>query len=78
MGWVAKNAVGQSSGVWSSWDSDRFEYIEGWVIEGAVGVKGKWVENRKVVIIVNIYGPSESWEKIKLWNGILEWMELRY
>lgn len=43
-----------------------------WTVGSAVGVKGKCVSSGKLVGIVNVYGPGETRDKIRLWCLILE------
>lgn len=60
----------QSRGILSLWNSKKFETVDVWAVQGAVGVEGKWLSSGKSLGIVNIYGPKESSEKIRLWNDL--------
>ncbi|XP_071740419.1 uncharacterized protein [Rutidosis leptorrhynchoides] len=65
---VQKEKVGNSGGQLIIWDKNCFEASSVFNFDCAIGVKGVWKDNQKVINILNIYGPHDDASKIKLWD----------
>ncbi|XP_071719209.1 uncharacterized protein [Rutidosis leptorrhynchoides] len=63
---------GRSGDILSVWDPTMFVKERIWCGDHYVIVKGKWVQAEGLFFVVNIYGPQDMAEKLRLWNFLLE------
>ncbi|XP_071693068.1 uncharacterized protein [Rutidosis leptorrhynchoides] len=66
---------GRSGGIISLWDPNVFLKDQIWCGDNYVIIKGKWTRAVGTFFIINIYGPQDHGEKIRLWNFLATFKE---
>ncbi|KAL8493332.1 hypothetical protein ACS0TY_024521 [Phlomoides rotata] len=66
--WVYRDAEGRSGGLISIWNSGVFSKSSSWHTKGLLVVKGRWLEDSSVMLILNVYAPCNTTEKVQLWE----------
>nr|GEU75271.1 RNA-directed DNA polymerase, eukaryota, reverse transcriptase zinc-binding domain protein [Tanacetum cinerariifolium] len=76
---VDHEAVGNSGGIFCVWDPNMFKKINDTVSDYFTMVRGMWVPNGKMLLIISVYAPQELIEKrmlldylslvISIWEG---------
>lgn len=64
------DAVGNSSGILTVWDSSLFKLQRSFSHEGLVSVYGLWLGNNTKLGIINVYAPQNITCKKELWGRI--------
>ncbi|XP_071699688.1 uncharacterized protein [Rutidosis leptorrhynchoides] len=75
---IQKEKVGNSGGQLLIWDSRFFEAKSVIRLDCVIGVLGIWRENCNPINILNIYGPHDDANKIKLWESINKILDGRH
>ncbi|GKE77824.1 RNA-directed DNA polymerase, eukaryota, reverse transcriptase zinc-binding domain protein, partial [Tanacetum coccineum] len=66
--YVYSEAVGNSGGILCVWDPNMFKKINDTVSNYFTMVRGVWVPNGKMLLIISVYAPQELSEKKMLWD----------
>ncbi|GJW59203.1 RNA-directed DNA polymerase, eukaryota, reverse transcriptase zinc-binding domain protein [Tanacetum coccineum] len=66
--YVYSEAVGQSGGILSVWDPNKFQKLNHTISDYCTLVRGVWVPNGRKLLIISIYAPQELSEKRTLWD----------
>nr|GEZ73764.1 RNA-directed DNA polymerase, eukaryota [Tanacetum cinerariifolium] len=66
--YVYSEAVGQSGGILSVWDPNKFQKLNHTISDYCTLVGGVWVPNGRNLLIILIYAPQELSEKSTLWD----------
>ncbi|GJR65771.1 RNA-directed DNA polymerase, eukaryota [Tanacetum coccineum] len=66
--YVHSASVGNSGGILCVWDSNSFMKLNATVSDYFVMVRGTWVTNGKMLLIISVYAPQELTEKKLLWD----------
>ncbi|GJU18148.1 RNA-directed DNA polymerase, eukaryota [Tanacetum coccineum] len=66
--YVYSALVGNSGGILFVWDSNSFMKINATISDYFVMVRGTWVTNGKVLLIISVYAPQDLTEKKMLWD----------
>nr|GEW52503.1 RNA-directed DNA polymerase, eukaryota [Tanacetum cinerariifolium] len=66
--YVHSASVGNSCGILCVWDTNSFMKLNATVSDYFVMVRGTWVTNGKVLLIISLYAPQELTEKKLLWD----------
>ncbi|GKD94756.1 RNA-directed DNA polymerase, eukaryota, reverse transcriptase zinc-binding domain protein, partial [Tanacetum coccineum] len=61
-------SVGNSGGILCVWDLRVFHKDNSTVSDYFVMVRGEWIQNGKIILIISIYAPQELNEKKMLWD----------
>ncbi|GKA60514.1 RNA-directed DNA polymerase, eukaryota, reverse transcriptase zinc-binding domain protein, partial [Tanacetum coccineum] len=61
-------SVGKSGGIPCVWDSNSFKKLNSTVSDYFVMIRGNWVSNGKLLLIISVYAPQELSEKKLLWD----------
>ncbi|GKB54739.1 RNA-directed DNA polymerase, eukaryota [Tanacetum coccineum] len=62
------DSVGNSGRILCVWDSNTFMKLNATVSDYFVMIRGKWVTNGKLLLIISVYAPQELTEKKLLWD----------
>ncbi|XP_071728625.1 uncharacterized protein [Rutidosis leptorrhynchoides] len=68
---IQKEKVGKSGGQLLIWDTNYFDASNIIVFDCVIGVRGKWIASGEEINILNVYGPHEDNNKIRLWNSLV-------
>lgn len=68
--WEADLADGNSGGVISIWDKEKFQKVSAWSMKGVVAVNGIWLELGCRCTILNVYAPNVSTLRGELWDQL--------
>ncbi|GKD71178.1 RNA-directed DNA polymerase, eukaryota, partial [Tanacetum coccineum] len=66
--YVYSEAVGQSGGILSVWDPNKFQKLNHTISDYCTLVRGVWVPNGRKLLIISIYAPQELSKKRNLWD----------
>nr|GEV75170.1 RNA-directed DNA polymerase, eukaryota [Tanacetum cinerariifolium] len=66
--YVHSASVGNSGGILCVWDNNLFMELNATVSDYFVMVRGTWVTNSKVLLIISVYAPQELTEKKLIWD----------
>nr|GEY33682.1 RNA-directed DNA polymerase, eukaryota [Tanacetum cinerariifolium] len=66
--YVYSEDVGNSGGILCVWDPNMFKKINDTVSDYFTMVRGMWVPNGKMLLIISVYAPHELSEKRMLWD----------
>ncbi|GKE43791.1 RNA-directed DNA polymerase, eukaryota, partial [Tanacetum coccineum] len=66
--YVYSPSVGYSGGILSVWEPRVFRKDNATVSDYFVMVRGEWIPNGKMILIISIYAPQELSEKKMLWD----------
>ncbi|GKC54471.1 RNA-directed DNA polymerase, eukaryota, partial [Tanacetum coccineum] len=66
--YVYSSSVGYSGGILCVWDPKMFHKDNATVSDYFVMVRGKWIPNGRMILIISIYAPQELSEKKMLWD----------
>ncbi|XP_071740139.1 uncharacterized protein [Rutidosis leptorrhynchoides] len=69
-GFIQKEKVGKPGGLLLIWNNNEFVAEQSFTGDHYIAVMGKWVGKDEVSIIVNLYGPHEDSNKLKLWTSL--------
>ncbi|XP_071686888.1 uncharacterized protein [Rutidosis leptorrhynchoides] len=67
---IQKEKVGKSGGLLLIWDTNVFVAVESIISDFYVAIKERWKGWDVESIIVNVYGPHEDANKLKLWLSL--------
>ncbi|GJY46578.1 RNA-directed DNA polymerase, eukaryota [Tanacetum coccineum] len=65
---MAGDSVGNSGGILCVWDSNSFMKVNATVSDYFVMIRGNWVTNGKLLLIILVYASQELTEKKLLWD----------
>ncbi|XP_071695540.1 uncharacterized protein [Rutidosis leptorrhynchoides] len=65
---IQQEMVGKSGGQLLIWDKQEFEAPDVIKEDHVVGVRGKWIGNDSIIIVLNVYRPHDDIKKQKLWD----------
>ncbi|GKU94766.1 hypothetical protein SLEP1_g8212 [Rubroshorea leprosula] len=73
--WVAKDAVGMSSGLACFWNSKVIKATR--ILEGEnfIGIEGLWCPDNEQIILINVYSPCQLPGKRVLWTELRSLIE---
>ncbi|XP_071712590.1 uncharacterized protein [Rutidosis leptorrhynchoides] len=69
-GFIQKEMVGKSGGMLLIWDTNEFVAEQNVINEFYIAVKGKWKGRDDDTFIVNVYGPQDDANKMKMWASL--------
>ncbi|XP_071687253.1 uncharacterized protein [Rutidosis leptorrhynchoides] len=67
---LQKEMVGKSGGQLIIWDSTLFIATDSYICDHFIGVRGKWASNGAPCIFINVYGPHNDPDKIRMWDSL--------
>ncbi|XP_071718212.1 uncharacterized protein [Rutidosis leptorrhynchoides] len=67
---IQKEKVGKSGGLLLIWDTNEFVAVESIISDFYIAIKGRWKGQDVESIIVNVYGPHEDANKLKMWLSL--------
>ncbi|XP_071740121.1 uncharacterized protein [Rutidosis leptorrhynchoides] len=62
--------VSKSGGQLIIWDSTLFKVTDSFIYDYFIGVRGNWVCNGAPCILINVYGPHNDPNKIRMWDSL--------
>ncbi|GKB15889.1 RNA-directed DNA polymerase, eukaryota [Tanacetum coccineum] len=62
------DSVGNSGGILCVWDPNSFKKLNTTISDYFVMIRGNWVNNGKLLLIISVYAPQEFSEKKLLWD----------
>ncbi|GJU76449.1 RNA-directed DNA polymerase, eukaryota, reverse transcriptase zinc-binding domain protein [Tanacetum coccineum] len=65
---VHSDSVGNSGGILCVWDPNSFKKLNTTISDYFVMIRGNWVNNGKLLLIISVYAPQEFSEKKLLWD----------
>ncbi|GJU15174.1 RNA-directed DNA polymerase, eukaryota, partial [Tanacetum coccineum] len=65
---VHSDSVGNSGGILCVWDPNSFKKLNTTISDYFVMIRGNWVNNGKLFLIISVYAPQEFSEKKLLWD----------
>ncbi|GJR68405.1 RNA-directed DNA polymerase, eukaryota, reverse transcriptase zinc-binding domain protein [Tanacetum coccineum] len=69
-------ASGRSGGLASIWDPNAFSKVNEFHFEHLLIVEGIWIASQTQCFMINVYAPQDDSKKEKLWNDILDFMNM--
>ncbi|GKA57735.1 RNA-directed DNA polymerase, eukaryota [Tanacetum coccineum] len=69
--YVYSPSVGNSGGILCVWDPRVFRKDNSTISDYFVMVRGEWIPNGKMILIISIYAPKELSEKKMLWDYLI-------
>ncbi|GJZ69585.1 RNA-directed DNA polymerase, eukaryota [Tanacetum coccineum] len=66
--YVHSDSVGNSGGILCVWDPNSFVKLSATVSDYFVILRGNWVSNGKLLLIISMYAPQELAEKKLVWD----------
>ncbi|KAL8503150.1 hypothetical protein ACS0TY_022046 [Phlomoides rotata] len=73
-GWAYSGSIGAAGGLITLWKNSSFTLDDQWSTEGALAIKGCWMEEKVNINLINIYASHKSKRQQKLWEEIHEWI----
>ncbi|KAL8466822.1 hypothetical protein ACS0TY_035764 [Phlomoides rotata] len=70
MDWTFKAAEGNSGGILTIWNKDKFQKRSAWDTRGLLAIKGIWSEDGTSCTLINVYAPNILKYKWELWDII--------
>ncbi|XP_071704293.1 uncharacterized protein [Rutidosis leptorrhynchoides] len=67
---IQREKIGNSGGQLLIWDTSCFDAIDVIRFECVIGIRGVWKDNQHPINILNVYGPHDDVNKVKLWDSI--------
>nr|GEX71343.1 RNA-directed DNA polymerase, eukaryota, reverse transcriptase zinc-binding domain protein [Tanacetum cinerariifolium] len=69
-------ASGRSGGLSSIWDPNAFSKVNEFQFERLLVVEGIWIASQTQCFMINVYALQDDSKKEKLWNDILDFMNM--
>ncbi|GKB12276.1 RNA-directed DNA polymerase, eukaryota, reverse transcriptase zinc-binding domain protein [Tanacetum coccineum] len=66
--YVHSDSVGNSGGILCVWDTNSLMKLNATLSDYFVMIRGNWVTNGKLLLIISVYAPQELTEKKVLWD----------
>ncbi|KAL8529933.1 hypothetical protein ACS0TY_007123 [Phlomoides rotata] len=73
-GWVNSGSRGASGGLITMWRSSLFTLNDQWSTQGALAVKGLWIEEKVSFCLINIYASNITQDQQKVWDDTQQWL----
>ncbi|XP_071694525.1 uncharacterized protein [Rutidosis leptorrhynchoides] len=67
---IQKEKVGQSGGQLIIWDVNCFDVYDTFICEFFIGIRGTWRSTGKKFTIINVYGPHNDSDKLKMRDSL--------
>ncbi|XP_071686780.1 uncharacterized protein [Rutidosis leptorrhynchoides] len=65
---IQKEIVEKSGGQLIIWDTSVYDVVDSFISEFCIGVHGNWVGSGKDFYTINIYGPHDDPNKLRMWD----------
>ncbi|KAL8552344.1 hypothetical protein ACS0TY_001153 [Phlomoides rotata] len=68
--WAFKAAEGNSGGILTIWNADKFQKSSVWDTRGLLAINGTWLADGSSCTLINVYAPNILKHKWELWDII--------
>ncbi|KAL8481255.1 hypothetical protein ACS0TY_027688 [Phlomoides rotata] len=67
--WTFKAAEGNSGGILTLWNSEKFHKSSVWETRGMLAINGLWTADNTRCTLINVYAPNNSKHRWELWDN---------